>query len=192
VYGKDVEDELAAYEARFPPERRRAALLLALHACQRREGCVSDAAVHWLAERYATSPADVQGVVSFYTMYFTDNPGKHVVWLCRTFSCQLLGAGAVMQAFERELGCRMGETDPSGTFRLRWMECLAACDKAPCALIDDDMYEDLTPETVRMVLDHVRAGGGGARVVNEGGTARLVPLDVADAAPGAPGGAGAR
>jgi NADH-quinone oxidoreductase subunit E len=142
--------------------------------------------VHWLADRYGTSPADVQGVVSFYTMYFAaENPGKHVVWLCRTFSCQLLGAGEVMEAFERVLECRMGETDPRGEFRLRWMECLAACDKAPCALIDDHMYEDITPGSVRAVLDHVRGGGRGARVVVEGGGARLVPLDVPEPA-GAP------
>jgi NADH-quinone oxidoreductase subunit E len=183
MYGKDFEDELARLEALYPEDRKRAALLEALHACQRRAGYVTDEAMHWLAARYGTTPADVQGVVSFYTMYFTEHPGRHVIWMCRTFSCQLLGAGSVMKAFEDELGCHVGQTDATGDFRLRWMECLASCDKAPCALVDDDMYETLTPESVGLVLQHVRQGGGGGRVVVESGKPRLTPLDVHAAGP---------
>ena len=178
MYGKDFEDELARIESRFPPERKSAALLLALHAVQARKGNVPEDAVQWLASRYAISAADVQGVISFYTMYFDQHPGKHLVWICRTFSCQLLGAGHVMKALEDKLGCHAGGQDAKGEFGLRWMECLAACDKAPCALVDDDMYEDLTPDSVELVLEHVRKGGGGGRIVLEGGRARLLPLDV--------------
>jgi NADH-quinone oxidoreductase subunit E len=178
VYGKDFEDELARHESRFPPEQRSASLLLALHAVQRRAGHVGEEAVHWLAKRYDLSPADVQGVVSFYTMFFDEPAGRHVIWLCRTFSCQLMGAGHVMRAFEQALGCEAGGKDASGETGLRWMECLAACDKAPCALVDDDMYECLVPEAVPLVLEHVKKGGGGGRIVVEGGKPRLVPLDV--------------
>ena len=178
MYGKDFEDELERVESRFPPDGRRGALLLALHAVQRIKGHVPDDAMHWLAARYGTSPADVMGVVSFYTMFHDKAPGQHVIWLCRTFSCQLMGSGRVMEAFEKELGCKAGGQDASGDFGLRWMECLAACDKAPCALVDDDMYEDLTPETVGLVLDRVRAGGGGGRIVQEAGNGKLLPLDV--------------
>lgn len=178
MYGKDFEDELARHESRFPAENRSAALLLALHAVQRQAGHVGPQAVHWLAQRYGLSPADVQGVVSFYTMYFDEAPGKHVIWLCRTFSCQLMGSGHVMKAFEDRLGCAAGGQDSKGEFGLRWMECLAACDKAPCALVDDDMYECVSPSSIDLVLDHVRKGGGGGRIVVEGGEPRLVPLDV--------------
>ncbi len=178
MYGKDFEDELDRIESRFPPDGRRGALLLALHAVQGVKGHVPDEAIHWLAKRYATSPADVMGVVSFYTMYHDKHPGRHVIWLCRTFSCQLMGSGRVMEAFEKALGCHAGGQDAEGQFGLRWMECLAACDKAPCALVDDDMYEDLTPESVGLVLDRVRAGGGGGRIVREGGAEKLVALDV--------------
>ena len=178
MYGKDFEDELARIESRFPPERKGAALLLALHAVQARKGNVPEDAVHWLASRYAISAADVQGVISFYTMYFEQHPGKHLVWICRTFSCQLLGAGHVMKAFEDELGCHAGGQDAKAEFGLRWMECLAACDKAPCALVDDDMYENLTPDSVDLVLEHVRKGGGGGRIVVTNGKPELVPLDV--------------
>ena len=178
MYGKDFDDELARIESRFPPERKRAALMLALHAVQKVKGFVPDEAVEWLALRYDTSPADVMGVVSFYTMFQGENPGKHVVWLCRTFPCQLKGAGTVMEAFQSALGCKAGGTDASGEFGLRWMECLAACDKAPCALVDDDMYEDITPDSVQLVLEKVRKGGGGGRIVTEGGKLRLLALDV--------------
>lgn len=175
MYGKDFERELEGYEARFPEESRRGALLLALHAVQREAGHVTDAAKAWLAERYGISIADVHGVVSFYTMYHDNAPGKHVIWLCRTFPCQMKGSREVARAFEEQLGCRVGETDATGTFALRWMECLAACDRAPCALIDDDMYLDLTPEAAGIVLDHVRNGGGGGEIQPEDGGPRLVP-----------------
>jgi NADH-quinone oxidoreductase subunit E len=178
MYGNDFEDELARAESRFPPERKSAALLLALHAVQARKGSVPEDAVQWLAARYALSAADVQGVISFYTMYFDANPGKHLIWICRTFSCQLLGAGHVMKAFEEKLGCAPGGHDAQAEFGLRWMECLAACDKAPCALIDDDMYENLSPDSVDLVLAHVRKGGGGGRIVVKNGKPELLPLEV--------------
>src|SRR4051812_9160985 len=116
MYGKEFEDELSRAESRFPPERKKAALLLALHAVQARAGHVAEDAVHWLAKRYDTTPAEVQGVISFYTMYHSEDPGKHVIWMCRTFSCQLLGAGHVMRAFEEALGCEAGGKDARGEF----------------------------------------------------------------------------
>jgi len=178
MYGKEFEDEIERVESRFPPERKRAALMLALHAVQGVKGHVPDEAVEWLALRYDTSPADILGVVSFYTMFHETHPGKHVIWLCRTFSCQLMGSGRVMEAFEEALGCQAGDVAEGGEFGLRWMECLAACDKAPCALVDDDMYEDLSPESVGLVIDKIRQGGGGGRIVAEGGSPRLLPLQV--------------
>lgn len=161
MYGDDFVQELEAHEAQFPEERKSAALLLALHSVQDREGHVPGAAIEWLAERYGLSTADVRGVISFYTMFFDEHPGEHVIWLCRTFSCELMGAQDVRAAFEDALGCEVGGKDPSGTFGLRWQECLAACDQAPCALIDKDMYYRLTPSSVKLVIDHVKAGGGG-------------------------------
>lgn len=176
MYGKDFTDELERYEARYPPERKRAALIEALHAVQDRAGHVTGEAMDWLGARYGISAAEVRGVVTFYTMFFTQPRGKHVIWLCRTFPCELMGSKRVMAALEEALGCKAGETDPSGTFTLRWMECLAACDKAPCALVDDDMVDYLTPEAVRLVLDHVKAGGcGGAIVVKADGQYGLAP-----------------
>jgi NADH:ubiquinone oxidoreductase subunit E len=179
MYGEEFEQELTRHEAQFPEEKKRAALLLSLHSVQAREGYVPEAAIHWLAERYGISSADVQGVISFYTMFFDEHPGKHVIWLCRTFSCELMGGQEIRKAFEEALGCEIGGQDETGTFGLRWQECLAACDKAPCALIDRDMYENLTPESVRIILDHVKSGGGGGRIITkDGGAAELVPLDV--------------
>jgi NADH-quinone oxidoreductase subunit E len=184
MYGDDFVRELEEHEAQFPPERKRAALLLALHSVQDREGHVPEPAVGWLAERYGISAADVRGVISFYTMFFDENPGETVIWLCRTFSCELLGAQRVREAFEEALGCSIGGRSADGRFGLRWQECLAACDRAPCALAGKDMYYDLTPESVEIVLEHLRAGGGGGAVrTTPGGTPELVPLQ--------PGGGGA-
>ena len=161
MYGDDFIKELEAHEAQFPEDRKRAALLLSLHSVQDREGYVPEAAIDFLAERYGISAADVRGVISFYTMFFDEHPGEKVIWLCRTFSCEVMGAQAVREAFEKRLGCEIGGKTDCGKYGLRWQECLAACDHAPCALIGKDMYYDLTPEAVNVVLDHVEAGGGG-------------------------------
>lgn len=177
MYGDQFVKELEGYEARFPEERKSAALLLALHAVQRERGHVDDEAKAWLAERYDISVADVQGVITFYTMYFDRDPGKHLIWLCRTFSCQLLGAKEVARALEKELGCRMGESSADGEIGIYWMECLAACDRAPCALVDDDMVYDITPESVSALVEHVRGGGAGGVVTSgDDGTPRIEPL----------------
>jgi NADH-quinone oxidoreductase subunit E len=176
MYGKDFERRLAGYEARFPADRKQAALLLALHAVQRERGFVDEQAKAWLAERYGLSVADVQGVISFYTMFFDEHPGQHVIWLCRTFSCQMMGGREVAAVFEEKLGCKMGERTADGELGLYWMECLAACDRAPCAQVDDEMYYDLTPESVDLLIDRVRAGGGGGAVVSgKGGKLGLEP-----------------
>ena len=89
MYGADFEKTLTELESRYPEDRKRAALLMALHAVQAEKDYVPEDAIHWLAARYSISAADVSGVISFYTMFFDENPGKHVIWLCRTFSCEL-------------------------------------------------------------------------------------------------------
>jgi NADH-quinone oxidoreductase subunit E len=178
MYGDDFVRELEAHEAQFPEDQKRAALLLSLHSVQDREGYVPAEAIEWLAERYAISPSDVRGVISFYTMFHDEHPGQTVIWLCRTFSCELMGAQDVRAALEEKLGCTIGGTSPDGRFGLRWQECLAACDQAPCALIGKDMYYKLTPAAVDIVLDHVKAGGGGGTLrTHPDGRAEVMPFD---------------
>lgn len=164
MYGDDFVRELEAHEAQFPEDRKRAALLLSLHSVQDRQSYVPADAIDFLAERYGISAADVRGVISFYTMFHDEHPGEKVIWLCRTFSCEIMGAQEVRKAFEEKLGCEIGGQTADGKLGLRWQECLAACDQAPCALVGKDIYYQLTPAAVDIVIDHVNAGGGGGTI----------------------------
>ena len=178
MYGEDFVRELEAHEAQFPEDRKRAALLLSLHSVQERQAYVPEEAIDWLAARYGISTADVRGVISFYTMFFDEHPGDRVIWLCRTFSCEIMGAQEVRRALEEKLGCTIGGRTADGKLGLRWQECLAACDQAPCALIGKDMYYRLTPASVDIVVEHVLAGGGGGTIrTRPDGSAELAAFD---------------
>lgn len=127
---------------RYP--RRRAALLPTLRIIEREFGRIDPEGIELAAELVQCSPADVLGVVTFYTHYKRESDGKYVVWVCNTLPCALRGCREMTTAIEKKLGVRCGETTKDGKFTLKKAECLAACDVAPVMQIDDDQYESLT------------------------------------------------
>jgi NADH-quinone oxidoreductase subunit E len=108
------------------------------------------------------TPADVEDVVSFYTMFYTKPVGTFVLSVCRTLSCALNGAERVTEELCAGLGIRPGETDPSRTFTLVEVECLGACDRAPVVMVNDSWHECLKPEDAARLLDDLRARGESA------------------------------
>src|SRR5476649_2283991 len=104
--------------ARYPPDRRRSAVLPALYLVQDQQGYVTANAMRYVAGILGITPADVEDVVSYYTMFYTKPVGTFVLSVCRTLSCALNGAERVTEEFCRALGIRPGETDASGTFTL--------------------------------------------------------------------------
>jgi NADH-quinone oxidoreductase subunit E len=129
-----------------------AATLPLLHLCQEQEGYVSEQAVAYVSERLDVSPAHVQGVVTFYTLYNQHPVGKHHVWVCRTLPCALRGAGALLEHCEKRLGIKCGSTTADGTVTLRAAECLASCGTAPMMQVDKEYHENLTSERVDQIL----------------------------------------
>ena len=145
---------------RYPPDQRKSAILYALYLAQGQQGYLTAAAMHHVAQQIGCTPADVEDVVSYYTMFFTKPVGKYVLNVCRTLSCALLGAERVTEQLSEILGIRPGETDATGTFTLVEVECLGACDRAPVLMINDtDWHERLAPENVRQFVDDLRARG---------------------------------
>ena len=106
--------------------------------------------------------ADVEDVVSYYTMFYTRPVGRFVLSVCRTLSCALNGAERVTEAICDQLKIRPGETDPSGTFTMIEVECLGACDRAPVIMVNDAWQENQSPETVGKLLDDLRTRGESA------------------------------
>jgi NADH-quinone oxidoreductase E subunit len=144
---------------RYPPERRRSAILSALYLVQRQNGFITLNAIQHVAQVIGCTAADVEDVVSFYTMYYTRPMGRYVLQVCRTLSCALLGAERVTEELSAALGIGVGETDTSRTFSLLEVECLGACDRAPVVMVNDAWHECLAPEAARALVDALKTRG---------------------------------
>jgi NADH-quinone oxidoreductase subunit E len=150
-------EEIATH---YPPERRKSAILAALYLVQEQQGYISGHAMEHVAEAIGCTAADVEDVVSYYVMFFTRQTGKYVLQVCRTLSCALRGAERVTEELSKQLHCKVGETDASGTFTLLEFECLGACDRAPVIMVNNEHWHECQkPEDVRTLLDGLRTNG---------------------------------
>jgi NADH-quinone oxidoreductase subunit E len=152
-------DELVTH---YPEDQRKSAILYALYLAQGQQGYLTAAAMRHVAMQIRCTPAEVEDVVSYYTMFYTRPVGKYVLNVCRTLSCALMGAERVTEALSAKLGIVPGETDPSGTFTLMEVECLGACDRAPVVMVNDDWHERLQPEQCAQFVDDIKAKGRAA------------------------------
>ena len=147
---------------RYPPDRRRSAVLPALYLVQHQAGYITANAIRHLAGLLGITPADVEDVVSFYTMFHTRPVGTFVLQVCRTLSCALNGAERVTESLTEKLGIKPGQTDASGTFTLVEVECLGACDRAPVVMVNDAWHECQKPEDAAKLIDDLRTRGEAA------------------------------
>jgi len=147
---------------RYPAERRRSAVLPALYLAQSQQGYITANAIRHVAQLHGITRADVEDVVSYYTMFYSKPVGKFVINVCRTLSCAINGAGRVTEELCAKLALKPGETDPTGTFTLMEVECLGACDRAPVVMVNDAWHECLEPEAATKLVDDLRARGEAA------------------------------
>ena len=148
---------------RYPPEQSRSAVLPALYLVQYQQGYITGNAMRHVAEILRITPADVEDVVTYYTMFYTKPVGKFVLSVCRTLSCAVNGAERVTEEICNALHIKPGETDASGTFTLIEAECLGACDRAPVVMVNDAWQELQRPEDVPKLLEDLRTRGEAAR-----------------------------
>ena len=132
----ETDRKIDAVLDRYP--RRSSALLPALHLVQEEKGWISAESMEYVAGKLGVAPAFVAGVVSFYTMYHRKPVGRHHLQICRTLSCMLRGSRDTMNHLKARLGIAPGEVTTDGQFSLEWVECLGACDTAPCAQVNDE------------------------------------------------------
>jgi len=147
---------------RYPEDRRRSAVLPALYLAQYQQGYITANVIRYVAGLLEITRADVEDVVSFYTMFYTRPVGKFVLQVCRTLSCALNGAERVTEGLIDKLGLKPGETDPTGTFTLIEVECLGACDRAPVVMVNDAWHECQRPEDAGKLVDDLRSRGEAA------------------------------
>jgi NADH-quinone oxidoreductase E subunit len=147
---------------RYPPDRKRSAVLPALYLVQQQQGYITANGIRHVAELLEITRADVEDVVTYYTMFYRKPVGKFVLSVCRTLSCAVNGAERVTAALCERLNIKPGQTDPSGTFTLQEVECLGACDRAPVVMVNDAWQENQSPDSVGKLLDDLKARGESA------------------------------
>jgi NADH-quinone oxidoreductase subunit E len=134
----------------------RGALLPVLHMAQDTFGYVSLEVEEYIAGLFDLSPAHVHEVVTFYTMFFQQPKGRHVVSVCHNLSCHLAGAPRLVDHLKQRLGIGLGETTADGRVTLQAVECLCACEVAPMMQVDDRYEVSLTPEKIDRILEGLR------------------------------------
>jgi len=147
---------------RYPPERKRSAVLPALYLVQYQQGYITANAMRYVAGLLDLTPAEVEDVVTYYSMFYTKPVGRFVLSVCRTLSCALNGAERVTEALCETLHVEPGGTDASGTFTVIEVECLGACDRAPVIMVNDAWHECQRPEDVPKLIEDLRSRGEGA------------------------------
>jgi NADH-quinone oxidoreductase subunit E len=150
-----VREEIDHWVAKFPPDRKRSAVLSALHAVQHENGgFLTTALMDAVAAYLGLPPIQVYEVATFYSMFEPRPVGRHHVSVCTNISCMLRGAETVVAHVEKKLGIKTGETTTDGRIYLkREEECLAACTGAPMMMVDHVYHENLTPEIIDRILD---------------------------------------
>ena len=134
----------------------------ALYLVQHQQGYITGHAMRYVAGLLEMTPADVEDVVSYYSMYFTKPVGTFVLSVCRTLSCALNGAERVTEEICAALRIKPGETDASRTFTLLEVECLGACDRAPVIMVNDAWHECQSPDAAGRLVDDIKARGEAA------------------------------
>jgi len=147
------ENEIDREIAKYPPERKQAAVMAALTIAQREKGWLSEETLDYVAHRLEIPPIRVSEVATFYSMYELEPVGRHKIFLCTNISCMLRGSDGIAKHLENKLKIKPGQTTDDGKFTLREVECLAACGGAPMMQLDDAYHENLTPERVDEILD---------------------------------------
>ena len=131
----------------------RAALIPVLQEAQAHYGYLPEAVLEEIAKRLRLPISTVYGVVTFYAQFHLTPRGRHTVRSCQGTACHVKGGKAVLNAVQRALGVKPGETTPDMRFTLETVACLGACFLAPTIMIDDQYFGKLTPRDVDPVLE---------------------------------------
>ncbi|XP_058294638.1 NADH dehydrogenase [ubiquinone] flavoprotein 2, mitochondrial isoform X1 [Hylobates moloch] len=142
----------------YPEGHKAAAVLPILDLAQRQNGWLPISAMNKVAEVLQVPPMRVYEVATFYTMYNRKPVGKYHIQVCTTTPCMLRNSDSILEAIQKKLGIKVGETTPDKLFTLIEVECLGACVNAPMVQINDNYYEDLTPKDIEEIIDELKAG----------------------------------
>jgi NADH-quinone oxidoreductase subunit E len=145
-------------EAAAPYPNGRSGVMPGLRVAQEHYGWLPPVALEEVADALGYTPAYCLAVASFYDMFHLRPIGRHLIEVCTNLSCALVGAQAVVDAFEAELGVPPGETTDDGEVTFRVVECLGACGYAPAVSLDHRYRHEVRPDEVGAIVEEIRAG----------------------------------
>ena len=137
----------------------RGALLEALYAVQDLFGYVTPRSIEVVSEEFGYPEAHVFGVVTFYTMFYTEPQPKYILRVCRDLACHLVGSQKIAARIARELGVHPGESTEDGLFKLELVSCLGQCEKQPAMLVNLEAQGHLSEESVVDLIGRLRSAG---------------------------------
>ncbi len=147
---EEIERELAQCE------HKQAACIEALKIVQRYRGWISDESLCDIAGFLDMTPEELDSVATFYNLIFRRSVGRHIILLCTTISCWVMGYEDILGYLQERLGIKPGETTSDGRFTLLPIPCLGACDGAPAIMVDETLYTTVTPEKIDEILQDYR------------------------------------
>jgi NADH:ubiquinone oxidoreductase subunit E len=154
-FSADARNKIAALCERYAVSgKKQAVVMAALHLAQKEHGHLSDEALRLVARTLDLPYAHVYGVATFYTMYRREPAGKTTIRMCTNISCMLRRGYEVLDAFEKVLGLKKGQSNAE--FTLVEEECIAACCNAPCAVVGTKYFLDITPDQVPAIVEELK------------------------------------
>ena len=135
----------------------RSYLLEELQDIQAKEGYISDENMQKTAEKFNIHPVEVFSVISFYSFLSTKKKGTHIIRISDCQPCKMKGNDKILQAFEKALGIKCGQTTPDGKYTLEMTSCIGMCDKAPAIMVDEDLIGPVTVQDINKLLDQINA-----------------------------------
>ena len=132
---------------------RRAACTEALRIVQRHKGWIDDESIRDIAEYLGMSAHELDGVATFFNLIHRRPVGRHVIRICSSVSCWVMGYDALREALQKKLGVSLGQTTQDGRFTVLPNQCLGACDHAPALMVGRDLVRDVTPANLDQVLE---------------------------------------
>ncbi|HUI52148.1 MAG TPA: NADH-quinone oxidoreductase subunit NuoE [Terriglobales bacterium] len=143
--------EIESEAARYP--KREAVSIDALKIVQKHRGWVSDESLRDIAHHIGMSPTDLDSIATFYNLIYRRPVGRHVISVCDSVSCWILGCEQIREHLQQRLGVGLGETTTDNRFTLLPTVCLGCCDRAPALMVDGDLHTDLDPLKIDTELE---------------------------------------
>ena len=147
---KEIEAELVHYP------HKSAVSIDAMKIVQKHRGWVSDESIRDIAEFLDISPDELDGVATFYNLIYRKPVGRHVILVCNSVSCWIMGYERLRERLCQRLGIKLGETTADGRFTLLPIVCLGACDHAPVLMVNGDLHRDVEPDSSERILETYR------------------------------------